>query len=233
MGVRYGLEFSAVINGQRQILTNVEVDALDLKIGEMAPLEANSKLLYCLVNNLLDDETFKIITTYVVPLNKITALIGIYNDRAFVPSIGQITVDDGDTQGNESVTSKPGMPVFIDDHTGRIESYSRNAGWSHYKERNGFPAGFTPFFRTWDEWDQQLLRHSRERIKKIFRVYYNSRDFDPADNEGFDAAKIIINNFKSSLNLPAGIGLLPWWKRNRLQKNTPFNAKGELCKKKD
>ena len=229
LGVRYGLVFYANISGSPVEIASAEVDALDLRCTEMAPLEANSKLLYCLVNNLKDDEKFKIFTQYVFPISKLTAITAIYNDQGFMPSIAQVTAD----KGADSYSDKPGMKAVIDDETGEVLTYSYTPGWEHVKDRTK-GLFWTWGYRTWDEWDYVLLRNSKSRIKRLFKGYYNSRDWDKV-NSAYDVngGEIFIKNLKAALSFPAGAGLLSWWQRGRLLKGTPFNADGKLCTKKD
>ena len=230
LGVRYGLVFSILLDGRLVEVTSVELDALDQKISQMSTLEANSKLLYCLINNLKDDEKFKIFARYVFPLNKFTSLIAIYNDQGFLPSIAQVTAE----KGADSFGSKPGAKATIDDD-GVATSTQFKEGWEHYSDRTK-GLFWTWGYRTWDEWDKELLRNSRSRIKKLFKSYYGDRDFDDALDSltgPGDAGKLFVENLKSNLSLPPGIGLLSWWQKGRLLKTTPFNGKGKLCTKND
>jgi len=234
LGVRHGLSFGVIVDGTTNVreLTSVEIDALDLDVKKAQPVEANSKLLYCLVNNLKDDPVFQAVTKYIIPLNKLTATIAIYNDVAFLPSIGQISVEKGDNDsGSGDVDKKPGIRVYYvdDDPEEGIDRYEYTAGWEHYDDRK---PKFINFVKEWDDWDKILLRNSKSRIKKMFKSYYNSRDWQTTDDD-FDAARILISNLKANLSLPAGAGLLSWWQRSRLLRTSPFNANGKLCTKKD
>jgi len=235
LGVRHGLIFEVYIVGHADPYTiaNVEVDALDLDVSKAQTIEPNSKLLYCLINNLKDDEIYKAVTNYVIPLNKISAILAIYNDASFLPSIGQISVEKGDNNVNaNNIEKKPGIRVYYvdDDPEKGIDRYEYTPGWEHYEDRK--PSKFPNFVREWDEWDKILLRNSKSRIKKMFKTYYNSRDWQTTDDD-FDAARILMRNLKSNLTLPAGAGLLSWWQRSRLLRTNPLNAEGKLCTKKD
>ena len=100
--------------------------------------------------------------------------------------------------------------------------------WASYDDRAGGLFA-SPFFTSWDEWDQILLRNSTRRVKKLFKAYYNSRDFDdgainPEDRPGF----IAIQRLRESLKPAPGRRLLNWRLRRRLRTN-PFNADGDLC----
>ena len=227
LGVRYGISFSAIVGGTVTEIASAEIDALDLKCNELGPLKGNSKLLYCLINNLKDDERFKIFTRYVFPLSKLTAITAIYNDQGFMPSIAQITAE----KGASSYGGKPGVKAVLNDDTGEVETYQYTPGWENVKDRN---RGWSFGYKTWDEWDYVLLRNSKSRIKRLFRGYYNSRDWDKASGAtDVNGGQIFIKNLKAALSLPAGAGLLSWWQRGRLLKGSPMNANGKLCTKKD
>ena len=231
LGVRYGLEFSIVANGTAYPVTTVEVDALDLTIGETPPFEGDSKLLLCLVNMLVNDDAYKLVAQYIFPMKKMTALVAIYNSEGFLPSIGETTVEVGEAFGTGTdLDSKPGMQVTVDsDTTGLPHRRALEPGWANIKDRS---KRFTPFVLTWDEWDQVLLRKSKSRLKKLFKTHYNSRNFDPGDAASDKPGKIILNSLRESFKFSPGMNLLPWWKRRMLRSN-PFNSKGELCEKED
>jgi len=112
LGVRYGLQFSFNLGGKVEIVS-VEIDALDTKISEVAPFDGDSELLFCLIKKLKENEKFRLCTRYIFPLNKLIATVAIYNDMAFLPSIGEVTVAEGDSFGDyggfDMPGSKPGM----------------------------------------------------------------------------------------------------------------------------
>ena len=126
---------------------------------------------------------------------------------------------------------KRGARVFYvdDEPENGIDRYEYTSGWEHYDDRK---PKFINFVKEWDDWDKILLRNSKARIKKLFKGYYNSRDWQTTDDD-FDAARILVKNLKANLSLPAGAGLLSWWHRSRLLRTSPFNADGKLCTKKD
>ena len=234
LGVRHGIAFSLILPGESELreLTNVEIDALDVNVKQAQDVEPNSRLLLCLMNNLKDDEIYKAVTNYIVPMSKMTALVAVYNDVAFLPSIGQISVEKDDNNvGTDDIDKKPGARVFYvdDEPENGIDRYEYTSGWEHYDDRK---PKFINFVKEWDDWDKILLRNSKARIKKLFKGYYNSRDWQTTDDD-FDAARILVKNLKANLSLPAGAGLLSWWQRSRLLRTSPFNADGKLCTKKD
>ena len=248
LGVRYGLKFSICIGGAQYEITTVEVDSLDLKVSQVDPLDGNSKLLFCLINLLKKDEKFRMISQYIFPLSKLTATMAMYVGEAFLPSIGEKVVPVGDVNSSDML-DKPGMQATFDDEgnvtygdqvygaSGEVIDTSMSDGWAHKVDRDpGFLGGL--FVLEWDNWDQTLLRNSKMRIKKMFKNYYNSRDFQMGDSDssfggpGDRPGVIITNEFKEKFKSPPGQGLLPWWK-NRMRRTNPFNASGQLCENED
>jgi len=272
LGLRYGLLFSVVIGGVKYELTRTEIDALDLSLENVPNLEANSKLLLCLINHLVQDDSFRMITRYIIPMPKLLSLTAIYNDMGMLPSIGEITVDKGETYSLTGVgfnaAGKPGVQVIpeiktvtnadgtevdivvnaevdriseLDTLNGSVtypseDELAPDGAWAHVDDRNRF----TPFFLEWDDWDQIVLRNSTGRVKKLFKNYYNSRDFGDDGGSLFDFLRnlkllpgaLALRRLKMAL-MPASISrLVPWWMKRRLRTN-PFNANDELCKKDD
>ncbi len=301
LGVRYGLNF--YYGGSKKLITSVEVDALDLRINQFNDQLANSKLLYCLLENLKNDPKYKLLTNYIFSLKKINGILAIYNDFGFLSSIGEVTPGMGDhtawlptgfggqllgilfgiKAGNVTEKShwlndsefpqvrvKPGSRAYIH-RTERVEEYPNegaasflqlmfpflpnyddpievtvvetdlnksgttgNEGWQHYDDRQpGFFGGL--WVCEWDSWDRKLLRNSKSRIKRLFKTYYYSRDFQPGDDllgPDEDPAKLWIKNLKTRMFPTPGSGMLPWWSRGKLKSN-PYNAKGELCTSKN
>jgi hypothetical protein len=95
MGVRYGLNFYYTAHGGKTLITSVEVDALDLKVGQFRTMQASSKLLHCLLRNLKDDPKYKLMTQYIFSYKKATAMLAMYNDMAIMSSIGEVTTGEG------------------------------------------------------------------------------------------------------------------------------------------
>ena len=236
LGVRHGLLFSIVINGTKYEITSAEVDALDLTIGEYEPVSGNSKLLLCLINLLKEDDKFKLVSRYILGLPKLTAFAAIYNDLAFLPSIGEVTVADGGAFGGDSSEdAKPGVYVeSVQEENGswtsEVSESRGEPGWASVKDRS--PGWFGGLFVTeWDNWDQVLLRKTKRMLKKQFNPNYNCRDFNFGDAAS-RPAQAQLAELKSSLKPAAGSKILPRWRRRRLRSN-PFNIDGELCEKED
>ena len=228
LGVRYGLLFSIMIGGTKYELATAEINSLDLPIGQVAPLEGDSKMLLCLINLLTQENTFKLTSRYIFPLTKITSMMAIYNDFAFLPSIGEITVADGDLKTSD-IASKPGAYIESVDSDGNPVVAPGADGWAHPDDR----PKRTPFVQTWAEWDKTLLRNSNSRIKRLFKNYYNSRDFSAGESDRGDRpGKLFLAELRERFKPAAGQRLLPWWKKRMLRSN-PFNESGELCEKED
>ena len=99
-----------------------------------------------------------------------------------------------------------------------------NEGWMHPKDR----PSLTPFTLHWDEWDRELLRNSRSRIKSMFKPLYYAAQDRPGKKSGKSPSLIKLRNLKARLFPAPGAGILPWWQRRRLKTN-PYNADGEMC----
>jgi hypothetical protein len=136
--------------------------------------------MLCLINNLLDDDKFKLFMRYCLPPAKLLSTIAIYNDLAFLPSIGESVNNDAKKNSGET---KPGKLFVAATSTETIneifKEQSSTAGWYPKKERKAF----TPFVLTWDEWDQTTMRRTNSQLKKMFKEYYNSRDFGSTEEE--------------------------------------------------
>ena len=70
-----------------------------------------------------------------------------------------------------------------------------NEGWEHPKDR----PSFTPFTLNWDEWDRELLRNSRSRIKSMFRPLYYAAQDRPGNKRGPSPGLIKLRNLKARL----------------------------------
>lgn len=228
LGVRYGLRFSIDVGSGKQTLVEVEVDALDLPVTEVQPLEGDSKLLLCLVNNLLDDPDFNAVMKFIFPLNKLLSTIAIYNDIGFVSSIGETVVEDAFSTG-VNIEDKPGRYIISSGDALTVEDGA--TGWFSGDDRSTiFGNGF--FVLHFDKWDQQTLSKSKAKIKKLFKAFYNSRDFNPNGDDSESPSQLFISQLIEAFRPASGQNLLPWWKKRMLRTN-PFNANGDLCDKKE
>ena len=238
LGVRHGLSFFVLIDGQKAEITSVEVDVLDLPISQFQPLEGNSKILLCLINLLKDDDKFNLFYRYIFPLNKLTSIAAIYNSMGFLPSIGEITVSDGASfgAGASNIDEKPGMRAVFenlentDGTTSLIATTEGTDGWASYADRQpGFLSGL--LVNEWDSWDQQTLQRTKKTIKRTFRGHYNFVRLKPGNfSEMPDVGRVFLNNLRERLKPPAGKALLPWWKKSKFRTN-PFDSNGNICDK--
>ena len=252
LGVRYGLRLRLDIDGSAYTMIKTEIDALDLKVRDFRTLTGNSKNLLCLINTMKESDEFQLLTRYIFGSAHLLSVAAIYNDMGMLPSIGEVTVANGETsfKGNLDYDSstKPGMWKETKEEDGKVTSVSlfsdevdnplgdsnTDGAWASKKDRTpNFLGGIGVM--EWDNWDRELLTNSNSRIKKIFKAYYYSRDFDPdqigKSTEGGPAA-IAFKKLLDALRPAPGRQLIPWWQRKRLKSN-PFNAKDELCEKKD
>ena len=241
LGLRYGLKFSTIVGEQIYKITSVEIDVLDLPLNEYKTLAANSLNLLCLIKELKHDDKFNMVFKYIIPTNKLVSLTAIYNDMAMLPSIGQLIVGESlgtETSVEEILTKKSGvLPDTVNTlieqiNTKDLDLSDRIEGaWAHPRDRssrNGL------LVQSWDTWDRELLINSTARIKKLFKSYYNSRDFDPSsvseNSEG--PGKVFEKSLRNLFRPAPGRQILPWYKRRDLKDN-PFNSLGEICKKDD
>ena len=192
--------------------------------------------------NLLEEDKFKLITDYVFPIKSVISTIAIYNDMGFLPSIGEITVADGESYsgffsfgGPVSAAQKPGSKISsrtVTESGGVVTTsytYDGKEGWTSFKDRQ--PNWFQSIIANhWDNWDKELLRNSKGRIKRLFRQAYNDRDFDltGGTSSGDDAASLALKNAMARLMPGPGFLLVPWWKRKRIRPN-PFDKNGNEC----
>tara|TARA_R110002110_G_scaffold42638_2_gene133674 strand:- start:13234 stop:20202 length:6969 start_codon:yes stop_codon:yes gene_type:complete len=264
LGVRYGIEFGMKGAGWRtaHALTNIEIDALDVPTSAFAGIEKDSKLLWCLIQKLKEDQRFKLVTNYAFSLKKVLSIMAIYQDMGMLPSVGEVTVESGATYGDifhdaddyepystTGEVKKPG--TYADLKMKIIEVEGSN--WLGFDDTWEVPSvesaklshtpgwvsendrnGFWPtwFVEKWDEWDQLTLRKSSKTIKRMFQVHYRSRDFGGGEDAMDNLALSYMQQLKERFRISPGKAFLPHWKRSRIRSN-PFNDNGELCKKKD
>ena len=236
LGVRYGLEFSVIVNGNKSVVTTVELDMLDTKINDIQPFDNNSKLLLCLVNMLKKDQKFKIITDYVFPVKKILSSIAIYTDKAFIPSIGQVCAEPLRAIGpTATLGTKPGMQVAVSSNSdGEITdvTMSSNPGWASPIERFALaPSPNSPvgiIVQEWDQWDQTTLKMTKSAIKRQLKQFYYERDFEVKKTKRPKAGDLMNKKLKAAFKPVPGQKILPRWQKKRLRSN-PFDVDGNLC----
>ena len=260
LGVRYGLEFGMKHGSANHPISNIEIDALDVPVSAFSGIEANSKILYCLLAKLKEDQKFKLVTNYAFSFKKVLSIMAIYQDMGFMPSIGEVTAEEGALFGDifhDAGSWNPGDPkakpgTYAELKKGSVEVERENwlgitsteevetiegaqlkytPGWAAVGDRGKNKAAFFSHMN-WDHWDKIPLRHSAAAIKRLFRVHYRSRDFGGADEELGNLSKEFVMQMKERFKLDPSKAILPWWQTRRLRSN-PFNEEGELCKKKD
>ena len=171
-------------------------------------------------------------------INKILSTIAIYNELAFVPSIGELVFRD--TFKSNTFGDKPGRKISSTNQTDdegniigfNIEANDGQDGWFTAEERSPGIGGNGLFMLHYDKWDQNVFTKSKFRIKKLFKGFYNSRDFDPNGDDSDGPGQALISQLSAAFKPASGQRLLPWWKK-RLLRTNPFNADGALCDKKD
>jgi hypothetical protein len=183
-----------------------EIDVLDGPIGDFSIDDYD---MACLVDKLVNTAEFKLLFKYIFPLDKFLSIVGIYNNEAFFPSIGQHTED--------YTQSKYG---FLD-----VESPGdydpRTVGeWSSYQNRSG-----VVFRSDWDRWDRDTFDKSKKVMRDMFIAFYNMRDFTYEEQR--DRQTLV-----EALRQMGIGGLLDErrkWRRRRRNLDSPFNADGEEC----
>ena len=155
-----------------------------------------------------------------------------------LPSIGQITVkkknlfnlDVGAVLENTAGVLPPVVNTVLEEIETKTVPRPEGA-WAHRSDRSNRKGLLV---LSWDNWDRELLVNSTSRIKKLFKTYYNSRDFDPEQiSKSTDGpGKIFEKSLRDIFRPAPGRQLLPWFMRRRLR-NNPFNSLGEICKKED
>ena len=222
LGLRYGLEFYANTPDGKKLIATSEIDVLDLPLQLLAPLEAGSKEMFCLINKLIDDPKFMLFMDYALPVRKMLASIAIYNNVNYLFSIGQnVTGNKRSNIVSSADTEKPGIRL---DEDGNV--VGEIAGWFPKSERQGLSL----FVLTWDEWDKQTLKKSVSVLKRMFKAYYYSRDFGKQQRPDPTAAQVAIQNLKEKFKFAPGDRSVPWF-HGRV--SNPFNAAGGLCTKKE
>ena len=272
LGVRYGIQLSMLNDGNwtrtlssgteveeyssdmlKVEILSVEMDVLDKKINEFVPFEANSLELLCMLNTLKENEKFKLLTEYIFPIKKHISLMAIYNNLAFLPSIGQITINPFNDVVSDAVPSGtgdtvPGVSVDVDSRYN--VTYSNSDAWSSslFRMLNG-----TLFGISYDQWDQTTYTNTIDQVKQtIDEAYYSVdddfntlmvRNFSPGQERrarpgvkldkaslSREARRKLMEKLKPDAETAAGGDVLT---RQQLKSviNNPFDAKGTLCKK--
>jgi len=243
LGVYYGLEFG-VPGGK---IATVKINALDLTVGQFKGVEANSKILLCLINAMIDHPEYRLAVDYVFNLKKNLSMLAIYNDMGLIPSVGETTVEEGDMyggdlldtfQGIDPVVYKPGMransfEVSAKEEGGGFETKINEGytvGWASEDDRNSLFSSFG--YVDFDEWDQVVLRKSARTLKNIFKPYYKNRKFSVEEDDGPSPAEQFISNITERFRFNPATRILPASRRKYIRSN-PFDADGNMCVRKN
>jgi len=230
MSIQYGLVLSVIVDGNKREITSIEMNPVDTEVRLLPPIESNSDLLLCLIKKLKEDNVFRLISEYIFPTRKLVSMAAIYADMGLLPSIGEKTVEDGETWKKTTLTSlfagvdtfddlkKPGVYASPEyDGEGNITNITLegNEGWSSSNDRSTW----SPFYLEWDEWDKVLVRNSKSRIKKLFKMHYKSRDFDIKDINDGDSSptRVKAKELKEKMQAAPSDKILPWYRRRNLR----------------
>ena len=80
----------------------------------------------------------------------------------------------------------------------------------------------------YDKWDRRNLSKSKPRLKKLFKNYYNQREFSAG--EGGEVGQSAIAAMAEAFKFSPGERHFPWFKK-RLLRSNPFDKNGNMCKK--
>ena len=95
LAVRYGLEIGINANGGPIPIARTHVAAVDTPCDQFRGVEANSKLLLCLIEQLETEPNYRLMVDYIFSMKKTSALFAVYVDLGLLPSIGEWTVPTG------------------------------------------------------------------------------------------------------------------------------------------
>ena len=185
-------------------LVSYELDVLDQTFAELWNSFNLGTVfnLPCLVENLTKDPKYKLIFQHTTPIPTALSLMAIYNTKAFLPSLGQIT-NGGPNTGLEG---------------GRVG----DGEWEEYsiRSRNGLIK--SPF----DRWDQVAFEDMKKCLRSMFLSNYNSDDSTYEDeNESHEFTSL---GLKKEINLTNYSVDISFSKRRRLI-SRPFDKDGNEC----
>jgi len=153
LGVYYGLEIGIMAASGPIPIARTTVGALDLPCAKFQGVEANSKLLLCLIDQLETEDNYRLMVDYIFSMKKATAMLAIYNDLGLLPSIGEWTAESG-------ALKSPGMPESIipleppGDGGKPGGHFNRSFVWME-AERDSL--GEQVIISTWDEATQEYI----------------------------------------------------------------------------
>jgi hypothetical protein len=245
LGVEYMLEFGIqhASSGQKIPMATTKMSAVDVSCGKFIGIEANSKILWCLVNQLQHEPRYRFVTNYIFSVKKSLSLIAIYNSLGLTPSIGEWVTESGTLNSPQlpksfsdlagSDTDKPGMHLRDYKWDSDLEKFTFGTtfvpGWLSEDDRNGW---FTSFgFLDWDEWDQDVLRKTTRYMKNAFRTHYRNRKWSKPDYGERDPVAEWTNGIVEKFRFNPSYKILPSFQKKQARGN-PFDANGVECPKK-
>ena len=245
LGVQYMLEFGIqhAAGGQRIPMASTTMGAVDVSCGKFRGIEANSKILWCLLEQLQHEPRFRFVTDYIFSMKKAVSLLAMYNSLGLTPSIGEWVTESGTLSSPQiptsfadlagSDTDKPGMHLrdykWSDDDKRFEYNTTFIPGWLSEDDRNGW---FTSFgFLDYDEWDQDVLRKTTRYMKNAFRTHYRNRKWSKPDYGERDAVAEWINGIVEKFRFNPSYKILPSFQKKQARGN-PFDANGAECPKK-
>ncbi len=165
MGVRHGLAFYC----DNKLVTTVEIDALDLKVNQFRPVQANSKLLHCLLQNLKNDPKYKLLTSYILSMKKVLATLAIYNDMGFLASVGEVTPGTKDNSINVPVTNRNNSKAWWNSLK---VSANNKSEWLNQADHEGIRTkpGSRVFIKT-ETQTQNVIPEGRGTKPKMRQIY--------------------------------------------------------------
>ena len=129
-------------------IASYELDILDQTFGELIGTLYYNFDLTCLAGLMIEDPKFKLMFQHATSLPRALSLLAIYNTKAFLPSLGQVTHKHGGG---------------YDPAQGEWQEYDT-------RSRNGFIQ--SPF----DRWDQKGFAGFKRYLRSMFLGSYNSDD---------------------------------------------------------
>jgi len=196
-------------------LASAEKEVIDNTIGEyrdVVPLPdfdpSKEYDLECLASELVESTDFKMLFRYIFPLPRLLSLMAIYSSKGFLASVGENTKD---PPGGVELTFPTNWSEIAGDETDA-------QAWRSYEEREH--SGI-------DSWDRgDLFKKSKKQARKLFQLYWNSRDFTYQDDS--DPKTDFLNSLKGLFGGWDPSGWIPWWKFPSVR-NRPFNMHGDEC----
>jgi hypothetical protein len=201
-------------------IASYEIDVLDQTLGELASNIVNDFDPVCLIDKLVEDPKFRLMFENVVSLPRCMSMMAIYNTKAYLPSIGQVTDTALDGTGNPDTAESDAFADSGKTYEGEWETYLK-------RSRNGFAQS------PWDRWDQMSFKKLRKYLRSLFLGNYNSDDSEYVDEDAERDASGRLSTQKMFQSTNYSIPI-PWFKRRKLI-NRPFskssagNPTGEEC----